>query len=93
MTGTSGRPNVATLSQNIKKSTGGNVVTLQRRDVATSRRQRELFLSIIKSKWEQNSRGIRDRGSYQLGHGIQSSSGIDLYEEPMICIFPRFLGQ
>ena len=60
----------------------------QRRDVSTSRRQRELCLSIIKSKKrDQNS---RHRGSYELGHGNQSSSDIDLDEEPVICIFPRF---
>ena len=34
--------------------------------------------------------GIGDWGSYELGHGNQSSSDIDLDEEPVICIFPRF---
>ena len=68
-----------------------NVVTSQRRNVATSRRQREFCSLIIKSeKGVQNS---RHRGSYELGHGNQSSSDIDLDEEPVICIFPRFLGQ
>ena len=80
--------NVATLSQHIKKSTSGNVSTSQRRDVSVSYSTQSL-----KGKWEQNSRGIGDRGSYELGHGIQSNSDIDLYEEPVICIFPCFLGQ
>ena len=66
----------------------GNVVTLQRRDVSASYSSQSL-----KGKWEENSRGIGDRGSYELGHGIQSSSDIDLYEELVICIFPHFLGQ
>ena len=35
---TSQCPNVATLSQHIKKSTSGNVATPQRRNVVTSRR-------------------------------------------------------
>ena len=34
--------------------------------------------------------GIGDRGSYELGHENQSSSDIDLDEEPVICIFSRF---
>ena len=88
MTGTSRRPNVVTLSQHIKKSTSGNVATLLRRDVSASYSSQSL-----KGKWEQNSRGIGDWGSYELGHRIQSSSDIDLYEEPVICIFLRFLGQ
>ena len=65
-----------------------NVTTLQRRDVSASYSSQSL-----KGKGEQNSRGIGDRGSYELGHGIQSISDIDLYEEPVICIFPSFLGQ
>ena len=80
-----------------------NVATSQRRDVESTykegnKRQRcdvsaSYSSQSLKGKWEQNSRGIRDRGSYELGHGIQSSSDIDLYEEPVICIIPRFLGQ
>ena len=76
-------------------------MTTQRRDVgstiyksqqaATSGRQCELCLSIIKSKKGDQNSG--HRGSYELGHGNQSSSDIDLDEEPVICIFPRFLGQ
>ena len=62
----------------------------QRRDVPTLRRQRELCISIIKSKKGDQNSG--HRGSYELGHGNQSSSDIDLDEEPVICIFPRFFG-
>ena len=56
---TSQRPNVATLSQHIKKSTSDNVATLQRRDVSASFSSQSL-----KGKWERNSRGgseIRNR--------------------------------
>ena len=66
-------------------------MTSQRCDVATSRRQREFCSLIIKSK-----KGVQNsghRGSYELGHGNQSRTYIDLDEEPVICIFPRFLGQ
>ena len=60
----------------------------QRSDVATSRRQREFCFLIIKSK--KGVQDLRYRGSYELGHGNQSSSDIDLDEEPVICIFPVF---
>ena len=84
---------------------GCNVATPPRRDVptsqrwvniyrsqqaATSRRQREFCLSIIKSKKGTRIRGIGDRGSYKLGHGNQNHSDFDLGEEPLICIFPSF---
>ena len=90
---TSQRCDVATLGQLCRSQQAAtsrclNVVTSQRRDVATSRRQSELCLSIIKSKkGDQNS---RHRGSYELGHGNQSSGDIDLDEEPVIWIFFAF---
>ena len=78
MVGTSRRPNVATLSQHIKKSTSGNDTT-QRRDVNANYSSQSL-----KEKGDQNSRGIGDQGTYKLGHGNQSSSDINLEEEPVI---------
>ena len=50
MTGTSRRPNVATPQLRDVESTYKEVNKRQCRDVPTSRRQRELFFSIIKSK-------------------------------------------
>ena len=58
MAGTSRRPNVTTLSQHIKKSTSGNVATLQRRDISTSFSSQSL-----KGKWERNSRGRSEIGN------------------------------
>ena len=63
MAGTSRRPHVVTSQRCDVESTyievnSGNVAMSQRRDVSMSRRQRDLFLSIIKSKrGDQNSRG------------------------------------
>ena len=54
--------NVATLSQHIKKSTSGNVATLQRPDVPTLRRQPELFFSIIKRQRGTEFEGDRRSG-------------------------------
>ena len=99
MAGTLRRPNVVTSqrrdvgstiyrSQQAATSRRPNVVTSQCRDVATSRRQHELCLSIIKSK--KRDHNSRHQGSYELGHENQSSSDIDLDEEPVICIFPCF---
>ena len=59
-----------------------NVATLQRRDVSA------IFASpSVKAK-----RGpeFEDRRSYELGHGNQSSSDLDLEEEPAFCIFLLF---
>ena len=60
-------------------------MTLQLRDVSTDYSSQSL-----KEKGDQNSRGIGDQGTYELGHGNQNSSDIDLEEEPVICIFLRF---
>ena len=73
MAGTSRRPNVATLSQHIKKSTSGNVATLQRRHAPTSERpnlatlqRRDVSVSYsfqsLKGKGERNSRGDQRSG-------------------------------
>ena len=68
-----------------------NVATSQRRDVPTSRRQREFLLSIIKRQMGKEFEGeIGDWESYEPGRGNQSSSDIDLEEEPVICILLCF---
>ena len=67
-----------------------NVATSQRREVPTSRRQREFLLSIIKRQMGTEFEGIGDWESYEPGCGNQSSSGIDLGEEPAICAFLCF---
>ena len=101
MTGTSRRPNVATSQRrNVPTSRRPNVVTPQRRDVESTykevnKRQRcdasaSYSSQSLKEKGEQNSRGIEDQGTYELGHGNQNSSDIVLEEEPVICIFLRF---
>ena len=59
--------------------------TSRRLNVATSARVMPLHHE--KQKGDQNS---RHRGSYERGHGNQSSSDIDLEEEPVICIFLLF---
>ena len=66
--------------------------TPQRRDVLMSRRQREFYLLSLKAKRgaEFEASGIGDQGTYELGHGNQNSSDVNLEEEPMICIFLRF---
>ena len=62
----------------------------QRRNVSTSRHQREFCLSIIKSKKGTIIRGIGDRGAYELGHGNHNNSDFDLGEEPVILYFSSF---
>ena len=59
-----------------------NVATLQRRDVSASSASQSL-----KAKRGLEFEGIRDRGSYELGHENQNISDFDLGEEPVICIF------
>ena len=62
--------------------------TSRRRNFATLRRQREFCILIIKSK-----KGVQNsghQGTYELGHGNQSSNDIELEEEPVIYIFPHF---
>ena len=73
---TSRRLNVATLQRL-------NVATLQRRDVSAS----SAFSSL---KAKKRVHILRYRGSYEPGHGNQSSSDDDLEEQPVICIFPGF---
>ena len=80
---TSRRPNVAMLGQLYKE-----VNKQQRRDVPTLRRQREFCPLIIKSKKRAQNWGHRE--SYEPRRGNQSSSDIDLEEEPVICIFLCF---
>ena len=78
-----------------------NVATSQRRDSPMSRRpnvaksqRRNVSAGYssqsLKAKGDQISRGIGDQGTYELGHGNQDSSDIDLKEEPVICIFFHF---
>ena len=62
----------------------------QRHDVATSRRQREFLLLIIKRQMGTELEGIEDWESYEPGCRNQSSSDIDLGEEPVICTFLCF---
>ena len=64
----------------------------QRRNASTSRRQREFCLLSLKAKRgaEFEASGIGDQGTYELGHGNQNISDVNLEEEPVICIFLRF---
>ena len=59
----------------------------QRRDVSTSRRQREFCLSIVKSKKGTRIGEIGDRGAYELRHRNHNSSDFDLGEEPSFVFF------
>ena len=88
MAGTSRRPHVVMSQRLDVGSTNIKVNKRQRRDVATSRRQCEFFLLIIKSK--KGVQNLRYRESFEPGRGNQSSSDIDLEEEPVICIFLYF---
>ena len=90
MTGTSRRPNFATSQRRDVESTYKEVNKQQRRDVPTSRRQREFLLSIIKRQMGTEFGGIGDWESYEPGRGNQSNSDIDLGEEPAICTFLCF---
>ena len=80
--------------QQVATSQRLNVVTSQRRDVPTSRRSnvatsvRVLFSHHLKANRVQN---WRYRETYGLGHENQSTSDIDLEEEPVICIISLFL--
>ena len=52
---------------------GWNVATSQRRDVGST------YIEVNKrQKEDQNSRGIGDQGTYELGHGIHSSRTLTL---------------
>ena len=65
-------------------------MTSQRRNVATSQRQRDFYLSIIKSKKGTRIQGIGDQGAYELRHENHNSSDFDLGEEPVILYFSSF---
>ena len=65
-------------------------MTSQRHDVATSQHQREICPPSLKAKGVQNLGGSENEGSYELGHGNQSSSDIDLDKAPVIFIFSAF---
>ena len=90
--------NVATSQRRDVGSTRIKVNKRQRRDVSTPRRCNVTTLQChdvnasfvspsLKAKGDQNS---RHRRSYELGHGNQSSSDLDLEEEPYFCIFLLF---
>ena len=85
MAGTSRRHHVVTPQRRDVGSTNLKVNKWQRRDVSAS-----FVFSSLKAK---RGAELEASGSYELGHGNQSSSDIDLDEEPVICIFSRFLGQ
>ena len=71
MIGTSRRPNVVTSQRRDVESTYKEVNKRQRRDVATSRRQRELFLSIIKRQ-----RGTKFEGGSEIGNRTNQGAEI-----------------
>ena len=70
-------------SQQVATSRRLNIVTSQRHDVATSRHQREVCPTSLKTPRVQNS---RIRKCTAKGTKIQSSSDTDHEEEPEICI-------
>ena len=90
MVGTSRRPHVVTPQRCDIGSTNLKVNKWQRRDASTSRRQREFYLLIIKSK---RGAELEASGIVRARARKSKQSDIDLYEEPVIFIFPRFLGQ
>ena len=81
--------NVATFQRRDVGSTNIEVNKRQRRNVSTSRRQRDFCLSIIKSKKGDQNSG--NRGSYERGHENQNSSDLDLEEEKPTFVFSSFL--
>ena len=92
MTVTLRRPHVTTsprrdVGSTMQKSTSGNVVTSQRRDVATSRRQLEICTSSFKVRMAQK---LGHREAYERRHGIQEQSDTDFEEVPGICTVSHF---
>ena len=92
VTVTSRRPHVAMpqrhdVGSTMQKSTSGNVVTSQRRDVETSRRQLEICTSSFKVRRAQKS---GDREAYEEGHGIPEQSDTNFEEVPGICTVFHF---
>ena len=93
MAGTSRRPHIVTSQRRDVGSIKLKVNKWQRRDASTSRRLNEFCLLSLKSKRgaEFEAWGIGDQGTYELGHGNQNNSDVNLEEEePVICIFLRF---
>ena len=90
MIGTSRRPNVATSPRRDVESTYKEVNKRQRRDAPTSRRQRELFLSIIKRQMGTEFEGGSEIENRTNRGRKPEQSDIDLEEEPVICIFLCF---
>ena len=66
---------------------GWNVATAQRRDVATSPRQREFLLSIIKRQMGMEFKRIGDWESYEPGCGNQSRVTSILEKSPRFVLF------
>ena len=71
----------------MQKSTIRNVVTFQRRNVSTSRRQHEICNSSFIARMVRNA-GHRE--AYERGHGIPEQSDTDFEEVPGICIVSHF---
>ena len=90
---TSRRPHVAMSQRHdvmstMQKSTIRNVVTFQRREVSTSRRQHGIRTSSFKARMVQNERGHRE--AYERGHGIPEQSDANFEEVPVICTVSHF---
>ena len=66
------------------------VGTSRRPHVATLRHRDVSAISASPSLKEKRNQNSRYRRSYELGHGNQSSSDLDLEEEPDFCIFSSF---
>ena len=92
VTVTSRRPHVATpqrhdVGSTMQKSTSGNVVTSQRRDVSTSQRQLEICTSSFKVRMAQK---LGYWEAYERRHGILEQSDTDFEEVPGICTVSHF---
>ena len=76
-----------------------NVATSQRRDISTSRRlnvatlqHRDVSASAVFSSFKSKQGAeLEVSGNVRTRGGNQSNSGIDLEEEPVICIVSSFL--
>ena len=89
---TSRRPHVATsqrhdVGSTMQKSTIRNVVTLQRRDVSTSRHRHGIYTSSLKARVVRNP---RYREAYERGHRIPEQSDTNFKEVPGICTVSHF---
>ena len=83
---TSQRHDAGSTTMQVNKRQRRNVSTSRRLNVVTS--VRVLFSHHLKANRVQI---LRYRETYGLGRGNQSSSDIDLEEEPVICIVSSFL--